>query len=92
MICGKALLVFDEPTSGLDYDSMSQVANLMKELSATGKIIFVVTHDYEFACRTCSRVLHFDEGEMSDDLLVEPDNLSKLKEVFAVSERKGDME
>ena len=92
MICGKALLVFDEPTSGLDYDSMSQVANLMKELSAAGKIIFVVTHDYEFVCRTCSRVLHFDEGEMSDDLLVEPDNLSKLKEVFAVSERKGDME
>ena len=63
MICGKALLVFDEPTSGLDYDSMSQVANLMKELSATGKIIFVVTHDYEFAAMTCNRVLHFiDEG------------------------------
>lgn len=92
MICGKELLVFDEPTSGLDYDSMAQVAGLIETLSAAGKIIFIVTHDYEFVCRTCSRVLHFDEGEMPDDLLVEPENLSKLKSLFAVSERKGDKE
>lgn len=92
MICKKQLLIFDEPTSGLDYDSMAKVANLIEELSAAGKVIFVVTHDYEFVCRTCSRVLHFDEGEMTGDLLVEPDNLSRLKELFAVSERKGDKE
>lgn len=92
MICRKELLVFDEPTSGLDYDSMAQVANVIEELSAAGKIIFVVTHDYEFVCRTCSRVLHFDEGGMPGDLLVEPDKLSKLKGLFAVSERKGDQE
>ena len=92
MICGKELLVFDEPTSGLDYDSMAQVAKLIQELSAMGKLIFVVTHDYEFVCRTCSRVLHFDEGEMPDDLLAEPDNLSKLKKLFAVSERNGGKE
>ncbi len=90
MICGKELLVFDEPTSGLDYDSMAQVAHLIGELSASGKLIFVVTHDYEFVCRTCTRVLHFDEGEMTDDLSVTPENLSKLKELFAVSGRKGD--
>lgn len=30
-----------------------------------GKVIFIVTHDFEFVCRTCSRVLHFDEGEIS---------------------------
>ena len=33
MICGKSLLVFDEPTSGLDFDSMAQVAGLIRRLS-----------------------------------------------------------
>ena len=28
-----------------------------------GKVIFIVTHDFEFVCRTCSRVLHFDEAK-----------------------------
>ena len=88
MICGKDLLVFDEPTSGLDFDSMAQVAGLIKRLSEQGKIIFIVTHDFEFVCRTCSRVLHFDEGEMPDDIPVVMDSLQKLRELFSVSERK----
>ncbi|MBV4429408.1 ABC transporter ATP-binding protein [Clostridium tyrobutyricum] len=91
MVCNKELLVFDEPTSGLDYDSMIQVADLIRKLSDDGKIVFVVTHDYEFVCSTCSRVLHFEEGKMTDDMFVTLGNLSKLKELFDVSrERNGD--
>jgi energy-coupling factor transport system ATP-binding protein len=88
MIGNRDLLVFDEPTSGLDYDSMAQVAELIRELSEMGKLIFIVTHDYEFVCRTCSRVLHFDEGEMPDDLSMEVCNLPKLQELFSVSTGK----
>ena len=88
MICRKNLLVFDEPTSGLDFDSMAQVAGLIQRLSDMGKVIFIVTHDFEFVCRTCSRVLHFDEGEMPDDLSMEMNNLPKLRELFAVSTGK----
>ena len=84
MICGKNLLVFDEPTSGLDFDSMAQVAGLIRRLSDMGKVIFIVTHDFEFVCRTCSRVLHFDEGEMPDDVPVVMDALPKLRELFSV--------
>lgn len=84
MICGKDLLVFDEPTSGLDFDSMTQVAGLIRRLSDMGKVIFIVTHDFEFVCRTCSRVLHFDEGEIPDDVLVTMDALPKLRELFSV--------
>lgn len=84
MICGKELLVFDEPTSGLDFDSMEQVALLIQKLSSMGKIIFVVTHDYEFVCRTCSRVLHIDRKEQCDDLLLIPDNEEKLKKLFSI--------
>lgn len=84
MICGKDLLVFDEPTSGLDFDSMTQVAGLIRRLAEMGKVIFVVTHDFEFVCRTCSRVLHFDEGEMPDDVPVVWDALPKLRALFSV--------
>ena len=84
MICGKELLVFDEPTSGLDFDSMEQVALLTQKLSAMGKVIFVVTHDYEFVCRTCSRVLHIDHGEQCDDFPLVPDNEENLKKLFSI--------
>ena len=89
MVCGKELLVFDEPTSGLDYDSMARLAALIQKLSAMGKVIFIVTHDYEFVCRTCSRVLHFDEGEMPDDVPVAMEALPKLRELFSVSVSNG---
>ena len=88
MICGKDLLVFDEPTSGLGFDSMAQVAGLIRRLSDMGKVIFIVTHDFEFVCRTCSRVLHFDEGEMPDDVPVAMEALPKLRELFSVSDGK----
>ena len=88
MVCGKNLLVFDEPTSGLDFDSMAQVAGLIRRLSEMGKVIFIVTHDFEFVCCTCSRVLHFDEGEMPDDVPVTMDVLPKLRELFSVSDGK----
>ncbi len=67
MVCGKELLVFDEPTSGLDYDSMVRLAALIHHLSDQGKVIFIVTHDYEFVCRTCTRVLHLEQGRIQND-------------------------
>ena len=84
MACSTGMVGPKSTNSGLDFNSMQQVANLIGTLAAAGKIIFIVTHDYEFVCRTCSRVLHFDAGEMCNDLLVEPSNLVKLKELFSV--------
>ena len=84
MICGKELLVFDEPTSGLDYDSMARLSALVRNLSVMGKIIFIVTHDYEFVCRICGRVLFLDGGGVREDLTLSKDNLFRLKEIFDV--------
>ena len=82
MLCGKELLVFDEPTSGLDYDSMTQVAGLIRSLASSGKIIFVVTHDYEFACQSCSRLIYFDNGTLADDLLLSEQNEKAIRTIF----------
>ena len=84
MVCGKELLVFDEPTSGLDYDSMVRLSTLIRRLSDMGKVIFVVTHDYEFVCRTCTRVLHLEGGGIRDDFSVTEALLPTMKKIFDV--------
>lgn len=63
------ILILDEPTSGLDYKNMCNISNHIRELSAKGKTILIITHDYEFAAMTCNKVLHFissDKIEMFD--------------------------
>lgn len=81
MICGKELLIFDEPTSGLDFDSMEQVSRLIRKLAAD-KIIFVVTHDYEFICQTCTRLLHFEGGTIAEDLPLSEEAGSRMRRIF----------
>lgn len=82
MVCQRDILIFDEPTSGLDYDSMTQVSQLFQTLSSMGKVIFVVTHDYEFLTAACSRVLHLDDGGVAGDYVISPKNARKLQEFF----------
>ena len=84
MVCGKELLVFDEPTSGLDFGSMLRLSTLIRRLSGMGKVIFVVTHDYEFVCRTCTRVLHLESGGIRDDFSVTEALLPAMKTIFDV--------
>ena len=92
MVCRKDVLIFDEPTSGLDYDSMIQVAGLFQTLSKMGKVIFVVTHDYEFLAAACTRVIHLDNGKQQEDYPLSPDNLHRLHDFFLRSERRQNLE
>lgn len=84
MVCGKELLVFDEPTSGLDYDSRVRLSSLIRRLSNMGKIIFIVTHDYEFVCRSCTRVLHLNGGRIRNDFTITEKLLPTVKKLFDV--------
>lgn len=83
MICGKELLVFDEPTSGLDFDSMEQVAKLMQKIAAE-KVVFVVSHDYEFISRVCSRIIHFDDGKIVADLEATTEYEREISTMFGI--------
>lgn len=82
VICKKKILIFDEPTSGLDYDSMIRVSQLISRLAQEGKIIFVVTHDYEFLTAVCSRVLHLDEGKLQSDFSMDSSCEKRLQSFF----------
>lgn len=92
MVCRKDILIFDEPTSGLDYDSMIQVVGLFQTLSEMGKVIFVVTHDYEFLAAACTRVVHLDDGKQQEDYPLSPGNLHRLQDFFLRSERRQNFE
>ena len=76
-------VVVTETVSGDDL-----LLELKVDPSDMGKVIFIVTHDFEFVSRTCSRILHFDEGEMPDDVPVTMDTLPTLRELFSISESR----
>lgn len=52
------ILILDEPTSGLDFKNMKRISEHLQALAQKGKTIIIITHDYEFAMRTCNKVLH----------------------------------
>lgn len=86
MICRKKILVFDEPTSGLDYDSMVRVASLINRLAQKGHIIFVTTHDYEFICKTCTKLFLLGEGKKKDELSVCHETIERMPELLGIGE------
>lgn len=59
-------LLFDEPTSALDPERVGEVINVMRDLSAAGATMIVVTHELEFA-KTCADWVVF----MADGRVVE---------------------
>ena len=82
MICQKKILIFDEPTSGLDLEGMIKVTDLLKKLAEMGKVIFVITHDYEFITEVCTRVVRIDEGTLSFDLPLNINNKNEIARHF----------
>lgn len=44
----KPIVILDEPTSGLCKKQLLSMVNYLKEMKDEGKIVIVITHDYEF--------------------------------------------
>ncbi len=64
----KEYIIFDEPTSGLDYQHKVSVAKLIRELKKSTKIIFVITHDYEFLNLCCDGYIELKAGRFTYSL------------------------
>jgi polar amino acid transport system ATP-binding protein len=56
------VMLFDEPTSALDPEMVKEVLDVMKQLSATGMTMIIVTHEMGFAREVADRVLFLDRG------------------------------
>lgn len=70
LIEGSRVLFFDEPTSGLDRQNMLRVATEIEDLAKDDRVIFVITHDYEFVLSLCHRVLYLNHGKIQHDFLL----------------------
>lgn len=64
-VLNRDVFIFDEPTSGLDADSMHLVSDRLKELQKRGKIVIVITYDYEFLMETCTETLMIDKNKIT---------------------------
>ena len=61
------VMLFDEPTSALDPEMISEVLDVMVDLSAQGMTMIVVTHEMGFARACADRVLLMHGGEIVED-------------------------
>lgn len=62
------VMLFDEPTSALDPETVSEVLEVMEDLSHQGMTMIVVTHEMGFARAAADRVVLMHGGEIVEDL------------------------
>lgn len=61
------VMLFDEPTSALDPEMISEVLEVMVDLSHQGMTMIVVTHEMGFARAAADRVLLMHEGSLVEE-------------------------
>ncbi|MBU0278913.1 MULTISPECIES: amino acid ABC transporter ATP-binding protein [unclassified Gemella] len=61
------VLLFDEPTSALDPEMVKEVLEVIKELSAEGLTMIVVTHEMGFAKEVADKVIFMDGGYIVEE-------------------------
>lgn len=59
MLSRKPIIIFDEPTSGLCKRQMDILIGFLNKMTEQGKIIIIITHDYEFIDRCNGKVYEF---------------------------------
>lgn len=79
---GKKIILFDEPTSGLDLRHMQEVAGNIRKLQKSGKTLLIISHDLEFILESCTHVLCFDKGKVSDSYPLDERGVKKLMAFF----------
>ena len=56
------LILLDEPTKGMDALSKENMGNILRELTAEGATILMVTHDIEFCAKYSDHCMLFFDG------------------------------
>jgi ABC-type polar amino acid transport system ATPase subunit len=58
------IMIFDEPTSSLDPTMVTEVLNLIEEITSDKRTTLLVTHEIRFARKIASRILFIDQGKI----------------------------
>ncbi len=62
LVAGPRLLLLDEPTRGLDYRLKAELGGFLREITASGGTVVMVTHDVEFAAEYAGKVVMIFDG------------------------------
>jgi ABC-type polar amino acid transport system ATPase subunit len=60
------VLLMDEPMASLDATRRAELGELLKRLTASGRTLFVTTHDERFAEEYATRMLMLEEGAVRE--------------------------
>ncbi|GAA0688735.1 MULTISPECIES: ATP-binding cassette domain-containing protein [Clostridium] len=58
-VSNKPIIILDEPTSGLCRGKMMKIIDYLYEMKSLGKVIIVITHDYELIHKCGGKVYEF---------------------------------
>jgi ABC-type branched-subunit amino acid transport system ATPase component len=61
--CGPRLLILDEPATGLTAVELVRLAQLLRELRASGVTILLIEHNMEFVMGIVDRVTVLERGQ-----------------------------
>lgn len=95
------IIIFDEPTIAQDHTGKEKIKNIIKELSARGKLVLAILHDMDFVAETFERTLVFAMGsvlldgttgevyshkDMLEAAYLEPPHVTQLCQKLGVTE------
>lgn len=61
------VLLFDEPTSSLDPELVDEVLTTIRAVADTGKTLFIVTHELQFARDISDRIIFMEDGTIIEE-------------------------
>ncbi|WP_052193941.1 ATP-binding cassette domain-containing protein [Cetobacterium sp. ZOR0034] len=64
VLYNKKIAFLDEPTASLDKKSTALVEDIIVKMKNEGKLILIITHDYEQALRISDAIFEIDEGNI----------------------------
>lgn len=73
------IILADEPTGALDSQTTEQVLEIIKKISAQGRLVIMVTHSDKVA-KSSSRVVRILDGEIIEDIIHEEPAIALDKE------------
>jgi ABC-2 type transport system ATP-binding protein len=71
LLCDPRVAMFDEPINGLDVEGIQWVRNLLKELAAEGRTVFVSSHLMSEMSLTAEHLIVIGRGQLLADMPVD---------------------
>jgi ABC-2 type transport system ATP-binding protein len=89
LLADPAILMLDEPANGLDPEGIQWIRNLLKELAAEGRTVFVSSHLMSEMALTAEHLIVIGRGRLIADLSVEEFVRGASRDVVRVRSPQG---